>query len=804
MVRFASGFLVTLVVVLGSGCAKFRAPASSSGPRLAPGPQSASYDYDEEFAGPFPSWKSVRDFGAKGDGVADDTDAIQRALDELKTVAQNDWSVLYFPAGTYRITKTLVTRRAQHREYLGGSIVGADPANTLLRWDGAEGQDMFHYDAWYTKVSRLTFDGASKAAVGLYRGDSFSTFCELSDLVFRDLEVGIQLGGGLNGGANGGQAEHAILRCKFYRCARYGIHTADWNSLDVWVWYSLFEDCGFAVFNSVGNYHAWKNVFVRSKEGDLGSANLSQFSFVGNTSVDSGTFTNWGSYHSNGAQVLIQGNRIYEPHNTSILTGSAGPFVILDNVIRDRSGFAGPSIWLDANDQFVMGNTVTLDEATSIKSNLSSWRGRERTTVRDTHVVMRDAIAPPDLTLPPTPPLRRRKVFEVPASSADCTDLLQSQIYAAARQPGGSHSVVHLAKGLIRVSRTLIIPANSEFVLLGDGAADTATQLVWTGQGVGPVLLMEGPSRATVRDLSIQAGAADAITVTKVDQRGGRLYADQLNIHGGATRAIAAKYGVRVEGVENADVTFTGLAVQGAETNVSVRGGRQREARGHALGQVSVLTGASCNSGILYDVDHGGELVAVAVWYEGNWMPTTRIDLHSSGSLTLASMLFATPASLEQPLFKVREHSGNFALVASSMSGAGPVPSHRFELSGKNVNVLSLGNSSRVTGSHPVAARSIWVDRTQAPAQSGLFHNHQYGDFDKPYGTVTKNFAFTEDEWRNKQEIAEAAFVREALRPLRNLRIEPAHRRAQGVTSVQLHRVLIQVGAGRTALALRR
>jgi hypothetical protein len=74
---------------------------------------------DEEFVVPFASWANVKTaHGAAGDGVTDDTAAIQKELGALSPTNPT----LYFPAGTYRITQTLTLAGQQ-----SVNIIGQDP-----------------------------------------------------------------------------------------------------------------------------------------------------------------------------------------------------------------------------------------------------------------------------------------------------------------------------------------------------------------------------------------------------------------------------------------------------------------------------------------------------------------------------------------------------------------------------------------------------------------------------------------------------------------------------------------------------
>lgn len=90
----------------------------------------AETDPLEDFAPNFPReivglpaqslWTNARDFGAVGNGTADDTAALQAALDQCAAV--------YLPQGVYRVTDTLRMRG-------GGALFGLSPISTQIAID---------------------------------------------------------------------------------------------------------------------------------------------------------------------------------------------------------------------------------------------------------------------------------------------------------------------------------------------------------------------------------------------------------------------------------------------------------------------------------------------------------------------------------------------------------------------------------------------------------------------------------------------------------------------------------------------
>ena len=78
-------------------------------------------------------WASVLDFGAVGDGVTDDTDAINNALYQIYCVQTNPQirRALFFPAGVYKITSSINVPPY-------ATLYGEGANNSVIRQDGSD------------------------------------------------------------------------------------------------------------------------------------------------------------------------------------------------------------------------------------------------------------------------------------------------------------------------------------------------------------------------------------------------------------------------------------------------------------------------------------------------------------------------------------------------------------------------------------------------------------------------------------------------------------------------------------------
>jgi len=96
---------------------------------------------------------NVKDFGAVGDGITDDTQAIQDAINGA------DGYSIYVPPGNYLITDTIDVP-------MGTSIIGAGSYITVFTWSGMTGKDGFNIiDPGSGNYLTTSFSGFAMAAL---------------------------------------------------------------------------------------------------------------------------------------------------------------------------------------------------------------------------------------------------------------------------------------------------------------------------------------------------------------------------------------------------------------------------------------------------------------------------------------------------------------------------------------------------------------------------------------------------------------------------------------------------------------
>jgi hypothetical protein len=114
---------------------------------------------------------SVKDFGAVGDGVADDTVAIQAAIDYVYSV---NGGTVYLPAGAYKVTSTIdaksyVELKGAYGEDDTFGVQGPPKIGTELRWAGANTTVpvVRCFNVRLFKLDGIHIDGDNKNVTGI-------------------------------------------------------------------------------------------------------------------------------------------------------------------------------------------------------------------------------------------------------------------------------------------------------------------------------------------------------------------------------------------------------------------------------------------------------------------------------------------------------------------------------------------------------------------------------------------------------------------------------------------------------------
>src|SRR5262245_28565203 len=520
----------------------------------------------DEFVGPFPSGINIKTaYGAKADGITDDTAAFQRPLTALGIAGHGN--VLWIPAGTYKITSQLTLFGRN-----GVSIIGEDPATAILKWAGpgvfstnsTTGSMFVVNSVAESKFDRLTFDGSGSPIVlvdQVWDGVSnyFPANNEYADDNFQNANIGIRAGLLYQPSAGGGSSEISILRDHFTNLKVIGVIPMNFNALDVWVRDSIFDHNTNGVgnwvpnpdrstyINGAGNVSVYNSIFRYSTIADISLGNTGPFAIRDNYSIGSGRFLNSGSNNAS-ANTTLQGNTILDTTDPySVVGGNTGPYVMTDNVIRSKSTVTqAPAVWVSDfagdTDLTAIGNTFTVP---------SPMYASGRLVDIDNTIVSPSTINPSEPTLPPTEPNMHRPVVEVAVGSSDVQ--IQQAINFAVAQYNGQRPVVHIPEGTYNLANTVTIPANSDVQLVGDGA----TFLVYTGSGSGPTVQIQGPSHATLRDIVINGSQrVDALDVSNIDQPGSRVFIFKSTM-GGATNANLFFNGLDYTTVDVEDVVYT-------------------------------------------------------------------------------------------------------------------------------------------------------------------------------------------------------------------------------------------------------
>jgi hypothetical protein len=436
-------------------------------------------------------WVSVKKAGAVGDGVADDTAAIQKVFDGVAS-----GMVIYFPAGTYRVTASLLLKPKVR--VIGVWIVGHGRDTTLV-WDGPAGQPLWlDHGVAHSRYIGLSFDGRGRATVGLHHqnGDGgFETEEGHRHMAFRNFtDTGL-----LASGAPA-TAEIMIENCLFEDCKR-GIAFLNFNDYDWTIDGCEFRRSETAIHCSHGNTYIRNCRFEGSTGVDI-ALNPEHGSSVRRcVSVGSRAFLTYGNPV---APVSVQDCQVSGWTNPDWAVSLGGaPVSLFDCVFTNPPGKTPPVQIRSGNQRLFVSQNVSAatDGVYTPKVGkvyeIPAGKRKGSLTSAD-HRFLCDTAAVP------TKVFDAKRDFGAKGGGADDTEALQKTIDAA--RTHGKGAIAYLPTGTYTVTKPLRI-TGADYTVGGTGFR---TGVSWRGPAGGAIIEVVDPQRITLENLNV--GSHDVAT----------------------------------------------------------------------------------------------------------------------------------------------------------------------------------------------------------------------------------------------------------------------------------------------------
>jgi len=428
--------------------------------------------------------------GAVGDGIADDTATLQKVLDGM-----DDGMVMYFPAGTYRITNTLVLRNK--KRLIGIELIG-NGRDSQLVWDGPENLPLLvENGAANCRYEGLTFDGVGKATVGLYHNrenGQFETEVGQRHLAFYNFTVA-----GILHDKSPATAETMTENCLFDHC-KCGMAFLSFNDYDYTIDGCEFRHCDTAIHCSHGNTYVRNCRFEDSSTVDLALNPEHDSSVRRCISVGSKAFIR---FSNPVAPITVQDCQVAHWTNPdgAIVIGGA-PVALFDCVFSNPPSRTPPVKINSGRQRLVVSQNLSpatdgvyTPNAGKVYEIPAGTRHRSLTSP-DMHF-LRDTASVP------------AKIFDVKRDfgakgdrHTDDTAAIQHAIDAA--RAYGKGALAYLPTGGYAISKPLQITGANYAV----GGTGFRTCLLWTGAAGGNIIEVNDPQHVTLERMNV--GSHDA------------------------------------------------------------------------------------------------------------------------------------------------------------------------------------------------------------------------------------------------------------------------------------------------------